>query len=144
MAKEYCAPDAAAYIKGENGLLGKVAFYQKEDYVLVIAEVSGLPKNETGFFGFHIHEGSDCGGEGIADTKGHYNPTNMPHPRHVGDLPPLLDTDGNAYLAVTTDRFTVQEVIGRTVVIHSERDDFTTQPAGNPGRKIACGEIIRL
>jgi len=29
------------------------------------------------------------------------------------------------------------------VVIHSEPDDFHTQPAGNAGRKIACGMICK-
>lgn len=137
-------PDGVAHIKGRNNMLGKAAFYQKSDYVLVVAEVSGLPENETGFFGFHIHEGESCTGENFADTKNHYNPENTPHPRHAGDLPPLLSAGGGAYLAVMTDRFTVQEVIGRTVVIHSDPDDFTTQPSGNAGTKIACGEIKRL
>jgi Cu-Zn family superoxide dismutase len=43
---------------------------------------------------------------------------------------------------VLTDRFTLDEVIGRTVVIHALRDDFTTDPAGNSGEKIACGTIM--
>ena len=38
-----------------------------------------------------------------------------------------------------TDRFSVDEIIGRTVVIHSGPDDFRTQPAGNAGKTIACG-----
>jgi len=42
---------------------------------------------------------------------------------------------------VKTDRFSVDEIIGRTVVIHSDPDDFLSQPAGNAGKKIACGEI---
>ena len=42
-----------------------------------------------------------------------------------------------------TDRFTLKEIIGRTVVIHSMPDDFTSQPSGNSGEKIACGVIKR-
>ena len=45
--------------------------------------------------------------------------------------------------AVVTDRFTISDIIGRTVVIHKSPDDFTTQPSGNAGAKIACGEIKR-
>ena len=37
--------------------------------------------------------------------------------------------------------FKVNEIVGRTVVIHNKRDDFITQPAGDSGIKIACGEI---
>lgn len=44
-------------------------------------------------------------------------------------------------MAVLTNRFRAAEAIGRTVVIHSRRDDFTSQPAGDSGRKIACGVI---
>jgi Cu-Zn family superoxide dismutase len=45
-------------------------------------------------------------------------------------------------MSVLINKFTVNEIIGRTVIIHSQPDDFTTQPSGNSGKKIACGEII--
>jgi len=44
---------------------------------------------------------------------------------------------------VRTDRFRVQDILGRTVVLHSDPDDLDTQPAGNAGIKIACGVIDR-
>ena len=145
----YCtkSPDAVARITGGEEALrlsGCVQFYQENGCVLVIARISGLPKvSETGFFGFHIHQGRDCSGTGFPGAEGHYNPTEQMHPEHAGDLPPLLECCGNAYLSVKTNRFTVEEIIGRTVVIHSDPDDFRTQPAGNAGRKIACGVIQR-
>jgi len=111
---------------------------------LIVAKISGLPADsETGFFGFHIHKGNTCTGADFSGTDSHYNPTEQAHPEHAGDLPPLLRCNGSAYLSVRTDRFSVKEIIGRTVVIHSEPDDFHTQPAGNAGRKIACGVIRR-
>ena len=125
-------------------LSGEVQFYQKRGAVLVAVHVSGLPReSEAGFFALHIHEGGSCSGENFSDTGGHYNPHNEAHPRHAGDLPPLLLCGGGAYLAVLTDRFSVADVIGRTVVIHGGADDFHTQPAGNAGTKIACGVIRR-
>lgn len=120
---------------------GTVRFSQREEGTLVVAEVSGLPA--AGFFGFHIHEGGSCTGGDFADTGSHYNPDGLPHPDHAGDLPPLLSAEGKAYLAVLTSRFTAAEVVGKTVVIHSGPDDFTSQPAGNAGTKIACGRIRR-
>ncbi len=135
-------PTAVAYISGGR-IRGTVKFFQNCSSVLIVAEISGLPETETGFFAFHIHEGSDCCGNGFPNTGGHYNPCRREHPKHAGDLPPLLSADGNAYLSVVTDRFNVNEVIGRTVVIHGKPDDFTTQPAGNAGTKIACGIIRR-
>ena len=138
-------PDAVAYMKGGPGapdLSGQVRFYQERGRVLVVADISGLPQgNESGFFALHIHEGGGCGGEGFADTKGHYNPDQEPHPQHAGDLPPLLLCQGGAFLAVRTDRFRVRDILGRTVVIHSGSDDLHSQPAGNAGTKIACGVI---
>ena len=146
MTTQYGAPGAVACVQGgaENpGLHGKVKFIPHRDGTVVVAEISGLPESEAGFFAFHIHEGGDCRGDGFPDTLGHYNPENMPHPRHAGDLPPLLSCGGKAYLAVVTDRFHVKDVIGRTVVIHSHPDDFHTQPSGGSGSKIACGVIRR-
>ena len=110
----------------------------------MVAELSGLPESETGFYGFHIHEGGNCRGEGFANTGGHYDPAGQPHPNHAGDLPPLLAWGGNAYMAVLTGRFCPEEVIGRTVVVHSRPDDFHSQPAGNAGQKIACGVIRKV
>lgn len=140
-------PDAVAQIQGgmeAPQLSGCVHFYQQNRCVLIVAEIFGLPKeSETGFFGFHIHQGGSCSGTDFSETGSHYNPVDQVHPKHAGDLPPLICCRGNAYLAVKTDRFTVPDIIGKTVVIHSDPDDFHTQPAGNAGRKIACGVICK-
>lgn len=137
--------DAVALIQGSAEapqLSGCVRFYQEKGSALVVAEIRGLPQNtKAGFFGFHIHEGRSCEGPGFSETGSHYNPQNQPHPMHKGDLPPLLMCRGNAYLSVRTDRFSVKDIVGRTVVIHSDPDDFHSQPAGNAGTKIACGVI---
>ena len=140
-------PDAVARIAGgaeEPQLSGCVQFYQENGCVLIVARISGLPKeSETGFFGFHIHQGGTCSGSGFSGTEGHYNPAGKPHPEHAGDLPPLLGCCGDAYLSVRSDRFAVNDIIGRSVVIHSAPDDFRSQPAGNAGRKVACGVICK-
>lgn len=138
------SPDARAVIKGSEkypNLCGKVLFFQESGSVMVHAEIAGLPKNESGFFGFHIHEGADCGGAGFANTGGHLNPEMYPHPSHMGDLPSLLSCNGKASMTVKTCRFRVREVVGKTVVIHFGSDDFRTQPSGDAGEKIACGVI---
>ena len=139
-------PVAAAVVSGRrgSGVSGDVEFYTREKGTLVVARISGLPETEDGFLGFHIHEGNNCRGEGFANTGGHYNPGEKPHPQHAGDLPPLLSSGGRAYLAVLTDRFTAEEVVGRTVVIHNRPDDFRTQPSGESGEKIACGVIRKV
>lgn len=134
---------AIAFVKGEGKLRGTVKFYPVPCGTLVMAEITGLPKNGSGFYGLHIHEGHCCTGEAFGDTGGHYNPGGEAHPLHAGDLPPLLAQNGRAFSAVETNRFEIREILGRTVVIHMEPDDFQSQPAGNAGRKIGCGRIGR-
>ena len=144
-------PDALADISGsrENPRLrGNVRFYQTPQGVLVLAEVSGLPDRgrrcEDDIFAFHIHSGDSCTGskdDPFSAAQGHFNPARCPHPAHAGDMPPLFSNDGFAMQAFLTDRFTVREIVGRTVVIHDGTDDFSSQPAGNAGERIACGVI---
>lgn len=146
------APEAVAYVAGNADhpqLHGSVKFYTTKSGVLVTAEVFGLPPEsrpcETRIFAFHIHSGASCTGnaeDSFADVGMHYNPTNCPHPHHAGDMPPLFSANGKAFLAFFTDRFSVKEILGKTVVIHDSPDDFTTQPSGNAGKKIACGRIV--
>ena len=128
---------------------GKVLFEQLKKGVLVTAEIHGLPaennKCSDRIFGFHVHEGGRCGDDKenpFADAKGHYNPRGCNHPFHAGDLPPLFGNDGYAYLSVFTNRFNVDEIVGRTVIIHEMPDDFKTQPGGDSGARIACGVIV--
>lgn len=138
---------ARAFLRGSKAypdIRGSVTFVQKNNGVLVTAKVHGLPKG-SGFLGFHIHSGGSCTGNQedlFADALGHYNPSAALHPNHAGDMPPLLANGTNAYMAFVTGRFTVEEIVGRTVIIHSNPDDFTTQPSGNSGEKMACGAIV--
>ena len=137
-------PCAVACVSGgraEPDLKGIVHFSQNCGGVLVSAEVTGLPRD--GFYAFHIHEGNRCTGDAFSDSGSHYNPTGTSHPDHAGDLPPLLSHNGKAKMSVLTGRFRVDEIIGKTVIIHSNPDDFKTQPSGNSGEKIACGIICR-
>lgn len=143
--------DAVAFINGSEKyrkIQGIVYFYALPDGVMVRAEITGLPKGENRcdnpIYAFHIHSGTQCMGnktDAFANTGGHYNPNNCLHPYHAGDLPPLLSVNGKAFSAFLTNRFTIKEILGKTVIIHSCPDDFTTQPSGNAGEKIACGVI---
>lgn len=146
-------PDAAALVLGSDaypGIRGIVRFYQTRSGVVVSAQITGLPIGESlcgdRIFGFHIHEGSACEGDAtdpFAATGMHYNPDNCEHPYHAGDLPPLFGNNGLAVSVFLTDRFTVNEIIEKAIIIHDQRDDFTTNPSGDAGTKIACGIIRR-
>ncbi len=132
-------PDATAQISG-NGIDGMAEFFSVKNGVIVVLDVDNLPMSDTNIFACHIHEGDSCEDD-FSLTGGHYNPNNQPHPKHAGDLPPLFSNNGMAWCAVFTSRFSIDEIIGKTIIIHSGPDDFTTQPAGNSGTKIACGLI---
>ncbi len=147
-------PQAMAKIKGSPeypDINGNVYFYKIRQGVIVVSIIYSLPKATAlcsePVLGFHIHSGAACTGNGtdyFSNALVHYNPQNCPHPYHAGDLPPLFSASGTAFSAFLTDRFTTEEIIGKTVIIHSMPDDFTTQPSGNSGIRIACGEIISL
>lgn len=146
-------PDALARVNGSSeypNIIGNVWFYQTTYGVLVVSDISGLPTTPNvcaePIFAFHIHEGGRCSGNSIdpfMDALTHYNPHNCPHPYHAGDLPPLFGANSYAFSVVLTTRFRIEDIIGKTVIIHSKPDDFTTQPSGNSGTKIACGVIRR-
>lgn len=143
--------EAHAQIKGGkqySSIRGDVDFKETKDGVLLTAKIQGLPKSPNKckgrFFGFHIHQGSSCTGnkeDEFAKVGMHYNPQNCPHPFHVGDLPPLLENNGYAYMSVLIGKIKIKDIIGKTIIIHDKPDDFTTQPSGDSGKKIACGVI---
>ncbi|MBQ8504511.1 MAG: superoxide dismutase family protein [Clostridia bacterium] len=145
------SPHAAAMIKGGEKypeINGIVRFYKTGYGAVVVSEIEGLPylegKCNNSVFAFHIHEGSECSGNNddpFANSLTHYNPKGCVHPFHAGDMPPLFGNRGYALSVFLTDRFSVREIIGKTVIIHSGTDDFTSQPSGNAGEKIACGII---
>ena len=146
-------PHAVAMVRGGEKhpeVLGIVRFYQTDKGVLVASEVTGLQNPQStcdnSIFAIHIHDGTSCQGnetDPFAKAMSHYNPKNCPHPHHAGDLPPLFANKGYAFSVFLTDRFTVDEIMEKTVIIHTNPDDFTSQPAGNSGEKMACGIIHR-
>ena len=88
--------------------------------------------------------GASCSGnfeDEFLNAGMHLNPSKCPHPFHIGDLPPLIEHNGLAYMRVLLGKFKIKDIIGKVIIIHDMPDDFTTQPSGNSGKKIACGRI---
>lgn len=52
-----------------------------------------------------------------------------------------MGNQGYAWTVFYDKRVTIQDIVGRSVVIHAMPDDFMTQPSGNSGAKIGCGVI---
>ena len=145
-------PNGVAELRGSETdpqLHGTALFYQTRGGALVTVYAAGLPTAgnacERPIFALHIHSGTACTGDEtdpFMDARSHYNPEGCAHPFHAGDLTPLFGNQGTAFSVLLTDRFSVEEVYGKTLILHRNPDDFTTQPSGNAGTKMACG-IIR-
>ena len=143
------SPTARALLHGDEAhpsITGEALFFPYARGTLVLLRVMGL--TSPGFLGFHIHEKGNCstgGDRPFAAAGSHYDPHGLPHPWHAGDLPPLLATnDGVGLLAVYTDRFRPDQVVGRSVILHERTDDLQSQPSGNSGRPIACGVVLAI
>lgn len=132
---------------------GEVYLEEVNGGVMVHVYVTGLPNykpgnNPIGPHGFHIHEYGVCSiGDQTDPFKAageHWNPTNQPHGNHAGDFPVLFSNNGMSYMDFYTNKFTVDEVVGKAIIIHQNPDDYRSQPAGNAGKRLACGIISRL
>ncbi|WP_126429013.1 superoxide dismutase family protein [Brevibacillus marinus] len=137
-------------------LKGIVVFTEVPGGTDVYVKVTGLPPYQAGSagrapigpHGFHIHENGTCeigrSDDPFQAAGGHWNPTNQPHGNHAGDFPVLFSNNGFAAMSFFTNRFRVADVIGKAVIIHQNPDDYRTQPAGDSGKRLACGVIQPL
>ena len=132
---------------------GTIKFTQEPGGPTVITgEITGV---EPGEHGFHIHEFGDLSGG--CDTAGaHYNPDNVDHgdleEGHVGDLGNVTaNDDGVVTLNISANRVDLsgdRSVVGRSIIIHSDRDDLglggdaESIKTGNSGERLACGVIV--
>ena len=127
---------------------GKVSFTPVGDKLLVEAHVTGLTPGEHGF---HVHEAGDCSAPDASSAKGHFNPMSKAHGHHAsdehhgGDMPNLIaNAQGEAKFTAELRGLSLSGptgVVGRSVVIHADPDDYKSQPAGNSGKRVACGVI---
>jgi Cu-Zn family superoxide dismutase len=134
---------------GYSAPVASAAAHSAAGKTYIHADINGLPSNRQ--FGFHVHEKGDCSDGGMG-AGGHFNPQGKSHgrydstERHMGDLPNLSSNgEGVAVYSFTTDQLTVapgpHSVVNRAIVIHESADDYKSQPAGNSGKRIACGVI---
>ena len=127
---------------------GIVTFTQVSEGVQIVAEVKGLT---PGLHGFHIHEHGDCSSPDASSAGGHFNPSHAKHgapdgkERHAGDLGNIVaDKSGVAHYSRIDKMIRLDgpdSIIGKSVIVHVNPDDFRTQPTGNAGGRVACGVI---
>lgn len=130
---------------------GTAQFVQKGKMVSLDMNVYKLT---PGIHAVHIHEKGDCSAADASSAGGHWNPTSENHGKwghdefHMGDIGNLnADKEGTARLIFDTDKWCLgctdpaKNIIGKSLVIHAEKDDFKTQPTGNAGGRVGCIEI---
>ena len=137
---------SAATRPTDTHVTGLVTFTQTGDELAFVADVDGLaPHSEHGF---HIHEKGDLSDAGLLKAGGHYNPTHEKHGgphaqhHHAGDLGNLTaDDKGHAHLMGTLPGVKLDDIVGRSVIIHAKADDLKSQPTGESGGRVAGGKI---
>ena len=118
--------------------------------VKIEINITGLHPGEHGF---HIHKSGDLR-KGCDSCCSHYNPDNKQHGglddinSHAGDLGNIIaDHSGNVNVIINTNKFRVKDIIGRSLIIHKDRDDLgkgrnkDSKLTGNSGARIACAVI---
>jgi Cu-Zn family superoxide dismutase len=148
--KKSAAPTkAVAVLHGLGGsqVMGTITFTQRDGFVEISGEISGLTPGEHAF---HVHEFGDCSDPKGMSAGGHFNPEGHQHGapdsdmRHVGDLG-NIKAEGEGKLSLKLEDKVIQlhgphSIIGRSLIIHEKRDDFG-QPVGNAGGRVACAVI---
>ena len=139
--------------KSNSTVTGTATFTEKNGKVTFVAKVAGL---QPGVHAIHIHEKSDCTAADGSSAGGHWNPTFKKHGKwgvgeyHKGDIGNFTaDDKGNGTITLTTDEWCIgcedetKNILGKGLIVHQGTDDFTTQPTGNAGGRVACAGIIK-
>jgi superoxide dismutase, Cu-Zn family len=155
------APDAVAPVEDQprmaiarmnptegNQAQGMVTFEEVPGGIRVVAHIEGLPPGKRGF---HIHETGDCSAPDAMSAGGHFDPHGHRHggpgdeEHHAGDFGNIeVDSNGVGHFETVADFISFEgptSIIGRSVIVHAEEDDLTSQPTGEAGARLACGVI---
>ena len=140
--------------KNDSGVIAKAKFEETSGVVLMTVSARGLSE---GTHAIHIHEKSDCSSEDGKSAGGHWNPTAKPHGKwgsekgyHKGDIGnfEVISSDEDTIIEFKSDEWCIgcgdpnKDILGKGVIVHQGKDDFTSQPSGAAGSRISCGGII--
>jgi Cu-Zn family superoxide dismutase len=146
-------PPATAEVKTADGKdVGIVTLTQTRSGVRLCGSLNGLPAGEHAL---HVHSVGKC--EPPFTSAGpHFNPAQKKHGKlnpeghHAGDMDNIVvPASGNLALKMVNKDITLEkgkpnsvfQEGGTAVVIHAAKDDYTTDPTGNAGDRIACGVV---
>lgn len=139
--------------KSDSNVSGEVNFDEENGEVKMMAQLTGLTPGEHAI---HIHEKADCSSADGKSTGGHWNPTFKPHGKwgaeegyHKGDIGNFTaDAEGKATVTFNTTEWCIgcdddtKNIVGKAIIVHQGVDDYTSQPSGAAGARVACTGII--
>lgn len=154
----------AAPALAQDGATGKGSFLSADGEQIGTATLTGTPTGvlieialealpPDSWVAFHVHETGSCDPETDHESAGgHFNPTDVEHGYltqtgpHAGDMPnQFVDADGVLEAQVFNGAVTLDEgeagIMGRALMIHAGPDDYTSQPSGDAGDRLACAVI---
>lgn len=120
--------------------------------VRLVVDVKGLTPGEHAI---HFHENGTCAAPKFDSAGGHFAPGTKTHGfdvkggHHAGDMPNLIvPASGAVKVEIVNTEVTLAKGPasllkkgGTALVIHAGPDDYKSQPAGNSGDRVACGEV---
>jgi len=143
------AADASAGLNNVDGeSVGTVEMHATPNGTLLTV---GLHSMDPGVHAFHIHEVGQCD-PSFGHAGGHYNPDDVGHGLmdeggfHIGDMPNLhIPESGELTIEILNHQLMLDDRLfdedGASIMIHAGADDYTSDPSGAAGARIACGVI---
>lgn len=140
-------------INTEGKEVGQATLTEHSKGVHILLKAEGL---EPGTKAIHFHEKALCEKPEFTTAGAHFNPTHKEHgfenPKgyHLGDLPNIeIGEDGKVELETVSPSVVLTagksnsllDADGSSIIIHENEDDYKTDPSGNSGKRIVCGEI---
>ncbi|MEI4771273.1 superoxide dismutase family protein [Psychrobacillus sp. FJAT-51614] len=142
-------------LNSEGKEVGKATLSDNPKGVHILLEAEGLT---PGTKAIHFHEKAICEKPEFTTAGAHVNPEHKEHgfqnPKgyHAGDLPNIeIDEDGKVELETVSPAVVLSagksnsllDADGSSIIIHENADDYKTDPSGNSGKRIICGEISK-
>jgi len=145
----------ATFINAAGNEIGAAQLMETPRGVLIEFSVNKIPSGEHGF---HIHETGSCELPEFQSAGGHFNPGGQAHGyytedgHHAGDMPnQFVRNDGlmrghvfNPAVTLRAGEASLFDADGSALVIHSGADDYSSQPSGAAGKRIACAVIEKM
>ena len=136
----------------KNMDVGEVTLEQTPAGLILRGNLKNVP---AGTHALHFHQMGRCEAPAFKSAGDHFNPKSKqhgvksPNGAHAGDLPNLVvPASGDLTFEVFAPGVTLTEgdgalldSDGAALVLHAKPDDYSSQPSGNAGDRIACGVV---